>query len=118
MQSNSDAKHKAEILATRKGGFGSSDAWLIIDIATIGRVLPKHYERLAVYDGIIEPNDYSSKEMETGNQREREIFEYLKEKNTSDIWISNPTYFDNNNILSDHFKCFSHIDIEQKTKTE
>jgi len=108
--------HKAEILATRVGGFGSSDAAMIIDIATIGKVMPKHYKRLAIFEGLIEPDTFSTPAMETGNQREQEIFNYYKEKYVSDEWENNPMYTDIKNVFSNEFKCFSHIDIVQKTK--
>ena len=55
---HTESSHKTEILATRKGGFGSSDAARIAYIAKVGKVLPTHYKRLAVFEGIIEPDDF------------------------------------------------------------
>ena len=67
---------KSEILATRKGGFGSSDASMIIDIATTGKIYKtEHLKRLAVFEGLIEPDNFTNKYMEAGNQREKEIFD-------------------------------------------
>ena len=103
--------HKAEILATRKGGFGSSDASMLIDIATIKKVMPKHYKRLAVFEGIIEPEDFSTPAMETGNQREREIFDYYTKLFPESCLKSNPIYYDTKNIFSNEIKCFTHIDM-------
>ena len=82
---SADHNHKAEVLATRKGGFGSSDAKMIIDIAKIGKIYRKeHLKRLAVFEGLIEPDDITTPAMEVGNQREREIFNWLN-KNKQDI---------------------------------
>lgn len=103
--------HKAEILATRKGGFGSSDAAMIVDIAYTGKVLPKYYERLGVFAGILEVKDFSNKYTETGNIREREVFEYLQKQAPDNRFISNPTFYDTDNVLSEFFNCFTHIDI-------
>ena len=104
--------HKSEILATRKGGFGSSDAWMLIDIATIGKVMPKHYKRLAVFEGLLEPDNFTTPEMETGNQREKEIFDYYKKKH-SEVFsvLHNPIYYDSKYFTELGFKCFSHIDM-------
>ena len=44
-----DADHKAHILATRVGGFGSSDAGMLIDIALTGKVMPKYSYDISKY---------------------------------------------------------------------
>jgi len=72
-----DGTHKEEILATRRGGFGSSDASMILEIAKTGKIYKQeHFKRLAVFEGILEPENFTTPAMEVGNQREKEIFEW------------------------------------------
>ena len=104
-------KHKAHILSTRVGGFGFSDAGMIIDIGRSRKVLPKYYRRLGVFAGVVAPSDFSNKYMDTGNQREGEIFEYFRNSCPEHKWIHNPIYNDTDCTLSEKYKCFSHIDI-------
>ena len=109
------ADHKQEILATRIGGFGSSDAKMIIEIARAGKVYKaEHLKRLAVFEGLIPPDDFSNKYTEIGHQREKEIVDYCNAypPNCSyAIFTNNQIYNDTKNIFSDDFKCFSHIDM-------
>ena len=113
INSISDADHKRHILETRRGGFGSSDAGMLVDIALTGRVMPKYYERLGVFAGVLEPKSFSNKYTETGNQREREIFEYLQKENPEKEWWHNPIYNDIDGVFSNEYRCFSHIDITE-----
>ena len=62
-----------EILATRRGGFGSSDASMILEIAKTDKIYKQEYfKRLAVFEGILEPENFTTPAMEVGNQREKE----------------------------------------------
>ena len=56
-----DGTHKDEILATRRGGFGSSDASMILEIAKTGKIYKQeHFKRLAVFEGILEPENFTT----------------------------------------------------------
>ena len=108
-----EQNHKAEILATRKGGFGSSDAAMIIDIATTGKIYKtEHLKRLAVFEGLIEPDNFTNKYMEVGNQREKEIFDWFCKTSPNAKCQHNPRIEICEGLFETHgFKLFSHIDI-------
>jgi hypothetical protein len=90
---------KSKILATRRGGFGSSDAKMIIDIATSGKIYKQeHLKRLAVFEGLIPSPDYKSKEMEVGNQREREVNAWYQNE-YADLPSFHNEKYDDKNIL-------------------
>ena len=106
---------KTEILATRKMGFGSSDAGMIMDIALKGKIhKTEHLKRLAVLEGLIEPDNFTNKYMEAGNQREKEIFDWFCKINPKAEYQHNPRIElgDGVDLFETHgFKLFSHIDI-------
>jgi hypothetical protein len=109
--------HRSEILNTRINSFGSSDAKMLYEIGLKGYVSKAYYRRLAVFKGLILPDNISTFEMEVGNQREREIFEYYSSKNNVKEGVFNPKYVDNGaNFLNSFtatgdFTCHTHIDM-------
>ena len=50
---------------------------MILEIAKTGKIYKQeHFKRLAVFEGILEPENFTTPAMEVGNQREKEIFEW------------------------------------------
>ena len=104
--------HKTEIISTRKGGFGSSDASMIIDIATKSKIYKtEHLKRIAVFEGLIEPDNFTNKYMEVGNQREKEIFDWFCKNNSWYEHQYNPCLVYEDSVEKYGFKLFTHIDI-------
>jgi hypothetical protein len=101
---------KQEILATRVGGFGSSDAKMIIDFALNNTIKKQYYRRIAVFLGLTAVSDFSNVYTETGHKREKEIIDAYKKTDPESMHLSNPIFHDKG-VLSNKYKCFSHIDM-------
>lgn len=89
----SDYDYKNEIVSSRVGNLGSSDAKLLQNVAKLGYVPKSAYERLAIVKGLIEPNDsIKTQEMAYGDYIENQIFKHLVEKNmpfeSNPLWVS------------------------------
>lgn len=80
--------HKEEIINTRKGFLGGSDAKMIQQCAELGSVPKSAMKRLAVCKGLIEPENFTNVYMEYGNYIEDAVFQSLKA--TDERWQSNP----------------------------
>lgn len=102
-----------EIIKTRTGGLGSSDAKMIAKIGRNGCISESDKKRIAIMLGIEEPKQFSTHATEHGNFIEECIFMHLKSKYTNAI--SNP--YTENSLLSEAygFKVFNHIDFEVQT---
>lgn len=72
-------QYKQDIINTRKGCLGGSDAKLLQQVALWGKVPQSAYKRLAICKGLIEPNNVTNKIMEYGDFIEQSIFEHLSE---------------------------------------
>jgi len=81
-------EHKNEIISTRKGCLGGSDARLIQSVAELGRVPKSAEKRLAICKGLIEAPQFSNPAMEYGNYIEDAVFQSLKAND--ERWQSNP----------------------------
>lgn len=79
---------KEEIVATRVGHLGGSDAKLIQGIAIANKIPQSAMKRLAVCKGLIEHQQFSSPAIEFGNYVESMVFESLHSQD--ERWQSNP----------------------------
>lgn len=80
--------YKQDIINTRKNCLGSSDAKLIMQVATMGYVPKSAYKRLAICKGLIEPDNITTRVMQYGDFIEQQIFEHLSQ--TDSRYQSNP----------------------------
>ena len=79
---------KQEILATRTGCLGGSDARLIQSIAEAGKIPQSAMKRLAVCKGLTEQPQFTNPAIEFGNYVESMVFESLHSQD--ERWQSNP----------------------------
>lgn len=107
--------HKDEIIATRKKGFGSSDAKMIAKIGRLESVSESDNRRIAEMLGLTERLQFSTKSTELGNEIENHVFELIKNKfpNT----VSNLFYQSEELTNKYGFGVFNHIDYECETKS-
>lgn len=84
-------EYKDEIIASRKGFLGSSDAQLISKIDNLGYVPSSCNERLAILKGLYEKTtDFKTEAMAMGDTIENQIFDMLHSQDNR--WESNPRY--------------------------
>jgi len=102
--------YKIDILETRRGGLGSSDAKMVSKVGKTGKLSYSDRERVAVMLGLEEPVNFTNAAMENGDFIEGKIFTSLKM--TYPNAKSNPFY--KCDKLSDQlgFDVFCHIDFE------
>lgn len=87
-------EHKQDIINTRKGCLGGSDAATLAQIANLGIVPKSAYKRMALCKGLIEPQDnFASRAMQYGDYVENTVFELLsketdKELQSNPLWVS------------------------------
>lgn len=81
-------EHKSDIIATRTGCLGGSDAHLIQSIAEAGKIPQSAMKRLAVCKGLIEQPQFTNPAIEFGNYVESMVFESLHSQD--ERWQSNP----------------------------
>lgn len=100
--------HKAEIISTRTGCLGSSDARMLAQIDTLGYIPQSSYKRLALCKGLIENESITNRAMEFGDFVENQIYEHLshsdKRYESNPCWVSDK--YSRKNV-----KCIDHIDI-------
>ena len=80
--------YKQNILSTRQGCLGGSDARMLSNIASIGYVPASAKKRLAVCKGLIEHENITTRAMQYGDYIEMMVYESLKAKDAR--WQSNP----------------------------
>ena len=107
-------EHKQEIINTRVGGLGSSDAKMVVGIAERGTLNYADKERIAVMLGLAEKRQITSKAIELGNIIEDAVFEVFKTQFGENI-TSNPRY---EIQLYLDYRVSNHIDFEISTPTE
>ena len=112
-------EQKQEIINTRKGFLGGSDAKMIMQIAELGTVPQSALKRLAVLKGFVEPEQFSNRAIEMGNYIEETVFNNLKA--SDERWQSNPRivstkYSRKNASVLDHID-FMLQDDEKKVLT-
>ena len=107
-------EHKQEIINTRVGGLGSSDAKMVVGIAERGTLNYADKERIAVMLGFAEKRQITSKAIELGNIIEDAVFEVFKSQFGENI-TSNPRY-----VIELHldYRVSNHIDFEISTPDE
>lgn len=104
-------EHKQEIINTRVGGLGSSDAKMVVGIAERGTLNYADKERIAVMLGLAEKRQITSKAIELGNIIEDAVFEVFKMQFGENI-VSNPRY---EIQLYLDYRVSNHIDFEIST---
>ena len=80
--------YKEDIIATRTGCLGGSDARLIQSIAEAGKIPQSAMKRLAVCKGLAEQPQFTNPAIEFGNYVESMVFESLHSQD--ERWQSNP----------------------------
>ncbi len=106
---------KSEIISTRVGGLGSSDAKMVSKISRNKYLSDADNQRLAIMLGFEERKDFTSKPIQFGNLIEENIFELLTQRFKNAI--SNPYYISNDLTNKYGFKIFNHIDYEIENDT-
>ena len=104
-------EHKQEIINTRVGGLGSSDAKMVVGIAERGTLNYADKERIAVMLSLAEKRQISSKAIELGNIIEDAVFDVFKTQFGENI-VSNPRYTMELNL---DYRVSNHIDFEIST---
>ena len=118
VQTMSEQELKTEILNTRKGGFGSSDAKMLATVGRTGVIHAKAKERIAEMLGLEEPQEFSNIYTENGKKREKQIFDQFFNFN---ILAGYPSCQIRSNPYNEYatelypFKLFNHIDVEVET---
>lgn len=111
--------YKKDIIQTRTGNVGSSDAKMLQQIAELGQVPKSAYKRMAVIKGLAENQDITTPAMRFGDYIENQVFANLKA--SDERWQSNPCVFSTKYQRS-NVGCLTHIDFllqddENKTLT-
>lgn len=82
-------EHKSEIIASRVGNLGGSDADLIASVAQDGGIKKSFTKRLAIAKGLIPPKDsIATQAMLLGDDVEMEIYKQLRATDNN-MWKSN-----------------------------
>lgn len=111
--------YKQNIIRTRTGNVGSSDARMLQQIAELGQVPKSAYKRMAVIKGLMENQDITTPAMRFGDYIENQVFANLKA--SDERWQSNPCVF-SKKYKRTNVGCLTHIDFllqddENKTLT-
>lgn len=101
-------EHKKEIIATRKGYVGSSDARLLAQISLLGYVPKVAYRRMALIKGFVDVEDVSTPAMRFGDFIENAIYEHISATDTR--YQSNPMWV-SKKYSRKNVQCMSHPDI-------
>lgn len=114
-----ELNYKNDVIATRKGCLGGSDAQMIQSIAERGSVPHSAVKRLAICKGLAEQPQFTNPAIEFGNYIEECVFASLYATDTR--WQSNPRleskkYSRKNATVIDHVDFFLHDD-EKKVIT-
>ena len=107
-QEHQQYAHKAEIISTRTGCLGSSDARMLAQVDSLGAVPQSAYKRLALCKGLIENDNVSNRAMEFGDFVENQIFQHLS--HSDERYESNPCWV-SEKYSRKNVKCIDHIDI-------
>ena len=109
--------YKNDIISTRKGCLGGSDAKMLQGIAELGKVPNSAVKRLAVCKGLIEHHSFTNAAMRYGDFIENCVYQNLR--NTNDKWQSNPCLV-SEKYSRENVKCIDHVDFmlqEDDTRT-
>lgn len=108
MDTNNEMTYKADIVATRVGGLGSSDAKMVAQIGRTGVINYAAQERIGQMLGQVERKQIKTKAMELGDNMENTIFAFLKQRCPDAE--SNPKVMDEELSAEYGFDIFTHID--------
>lgn len=101
--------YKDDILTTRCGYLGSSDAHMMAQVDLMGRVPKTAYKRLAICKNLIPPQDgVKTRAMQFGDFIEQSIFAHLSANDSR--YESNPRW-ESVKYSRKNVKCISHPDI-------
>lgn len=101
--------YKQDIINTRRGCLGSSDATMLARIANNGAVPKSAYKRLAVCKGLIEHQDVPhTGAMAAGDYIENEIYKHISASDSR--YQSNP-YWESKKYSRENVKLITHPDI-------
>lgn len=103
--------YKQEIIQTRKGCLGGSDAKMLQQVDQLGCVPKSAYKRLAVCKGLIENENITTKVMEFGDFIEQSIYEHLV--TVDDRYQSNPCLV-SKRYSTEEVKIIDHVDFMLK----
>ena len=109
--------YKQDIIRTRTGNVGSSDARMLQQIAELEQVPKSAYKRMAVIKGLVENEDITTPAMRFGDYIENQVFANLKEND--ERWQSNTCVF-SKKYKRANVGCLTHIDFllqNDKNKT-
>lgn len=114
-----ELKYKEDIIQTRTGNVGSSDARMLQQIAELGQVPKSAYKRLAIVKGLAKNEDITTPAMKFGDYIENQVFANLKA--SDERWQSNPCVYSKKYARA-NVGCLTHIDFllqddENKTLT-
>lgn len=101
--------YKDNIIATRVGSLGSSDAKMVAKIGRTGKLAYADKERLAVLTGQAEQHDFSNAATRNGDYIEQEIYKDIRGK--WDDAKSNPICL-STSLSTPRCNVINHIDIE------
>lgn len=103
-------EHNQEIIATRMGGFGGSDAAMILAIAqnieSGSPLTMTQRHRLNQLKGLEAVPQFSNADTEAGHQFEDEVAKTL-----TDDWTREAVVYDRQGDVYDNFKVFAHADF-------
>ena len=100
--------YKEDIIATRTGCLGGSDARLIQSIAEAGKIPQSAMKRLAVCKGLAEHQQFSNPAIEFGNYIESMVFDSLHSQDAR--WQSNPCLV-STKYSKPNCKVIDHVDL-------
>lgn len=104
-------EYKEDIIKTRSGCVGSSDAKMLAQIANLGSVPRSAYPRLAVVRGLVAPEDTpTTAAMAFGDFVENAIFDNLVAQHGVEDYQSNPCLV-SQKYSRKNVRCIDHVDI-------
>ena len=101
--------HKEDVINTRVGCLGGSDAKMLAQIDNLGCIPSSAYKRLAVCKGLVQHESMTNRAMEYGDFVEQRVFELLS-KGDEEHYQSNPCWV-SEKYSRKNVKCIDHVDV-------
>lgn len=101
--------HKEDVINTRVGCLGGSDAKMLAQIDNLGAIPTSAYKRLAVCKGLVQHDSMTNRAMEYGDFIEQKVFELLS-KGDEEHYQSNPCWV-SEKYSRKNVKCIDHVDV-------
>lgn len=111
-----DLSYKEDIVATRKGGFGSSDAAIILKLSEGEELNKTDRMRIAEMLGLREHKEFHSWKIDRGNEYEQYAFQAMQMVYPNAV--SNPYYNSEEKSKKYGFNIFNHIDMEVESEKD